>query len=255
MELWTVAVALIMSVAPSSAYVSTSKDEITGLTWQTDEEFIETGGNNFLPRNNIRLEMKTLRSFPNINSKNCYNLTLEMQSKYVLRAGFYYGNYDNLFMPPTFLLKVSAGNYFNVTVITSLSDDPIYHEIMFMTTNEAVDVCLIQTQEGHVPFISSLEATYVIPEISGSISIDYGFGKYDNFQRPPTFVLEVYDKFNVTLTTSLSEELICHEILFRTTNKAVDVCLIRTQQGHVPFISSLEVSYVKSEVHGLITND
>lgn len=54
--------------------------------------------------------------------------------------GFYYGKYDNIKMPPNFLLKVSIGNCFNVTVTPSLSNDPIYHKIVLTTTNEAVDV-------------------------------------------------------------------------------------------------------------------
>lgn len=120
---------------------STSKDEITGLTWETDDQFIKIGQNNFLPMNNIIWPiMKTLQSFLN-GSKNCYNINLNIQSKYILRACFYYGNYDNLLKPPTFFLKVSAGSnktFRNVTVITSLSDDPNYHEIMFVTTNETM---------------------------------------------------------------------------------------------------------------------
>lgn len=50
----------------------------------------------------------------------------------------------------------------NVTVATSLSDDPVYHEFIFTTRKKGhVYVCLIQTQANQVPFISSLEATIV----------------------------------------------------------------------------------------------
>ncbi|RVW66060.1 hypothetical protein CK203_007273 [Vitis vinifera] len=41
-------------------------------------------------------------------TKNCYNLPLEVQEKYLIRAGFYYGNYDNLSKPPTFNLELMA---------------------------------------------------------------------------------------------------------------------------------------------------
>lgn len=150
----------------------TFKDGITGVTWETDSEFIRTGVNKLLPNNTNLLEMKTIRSFPN-GSKNCYSLALRKQSKYILRAGFLYGNYDNLQNPPTFVLQIN-GNL-NVTVTTSLSEEPIYHEIIFVTNDEkVVDVCLIQTQEGHVPFISSLEATYVRPEVYRLMTNDIG---------------------------------------------------------------------------------
>lgn len=99
--------------------------------------------------------MKTLRSFP-IGDKNCYNLPFEPQAKYILRAGFYYGNHDNLLKPPTFVLEVDRK--LNVTVTTSLGEEPVYHEFIFFVGDGNTDVCLIRTHEDHVPFISTIES-------------------------------------------------------------------------------------------------
>ncbi|KAM6578729.1 hypothetical protein CsatB_030566 [Cannabis sativa] len=113
--------------------------------------------------------MSTLRSFPKLGNSNnnsnsnkyCYNLPLKSQSKYLVRAGFYYGNYDNLKKPPTFNLQLRSGSV-NVKVTTSLDLDPIYHEfIIFTTESSEFDVCLVETQEDEVPFISTLEATII----------------------------------------------------------------------------------------------
>ena len=134
----------------------TIDDNHTFVIWETDEDYIKTGQNEFLVFTNASFyPMKTLRSFPS-GSKNCYNLLLVAQSKYLLRAGFYYGNYDNNFKPPTFVLEVDGK--LNVTVTTSLSDDPVYHEFIFFVEKENVDVCLTRTQEDHVPFISTIES-------------------------------------------------------------------------------------------------
>ncbi|WKA00820.1 hypothetical protein VitviT2T_019140 [Vitis vinifera] len=77
---------------------------------------------------------------------------------YIVRAGFYYGNYDGLSKPPTFDLKLDRENW--TTVNTSSSVDgglPIYHEAIYLTRSGNLTVCLVQTRDGEVPFISSLE--------------------------------------------------------------------------------------------------
>lgn len=79
-----------------------------------------------------------------------------MHHKYIIRAGFYYGNYDYLFKPPTFNLIIDDNLWANVT--TSIGIDPIYHELIYFTRKEHVSICLNQTQKGEIPFISSLEA-------------------------------------------------------------------------------------------------
>ncbi|PON66971.1 Malectin-like carbohydrate-binding domain containing protein [Parasponia andersonii] len=142
---------------------ATIKTKVQEMTWETDEEFIETGVNNFLMTftDANPYQMKTLRSFP-VGDKNCYNLPFLSQKKCVVRAGFYYGNYDSLSKPPTFVLEVDGK--LRATVKTSLSDEPIYHQFVFISEKASVDVCLIRTQEDHVPFISTIESA-LIPDL------------------------------------------------------------------------------------------
>ncbi|XP_062085866.1 uncharacterized protein At1g24485-like [Humulus lupulus] len=136
-------------------------DNTTYAIWETDELYIQTGENNNILSTATKLpQLATLRSFPN-GSKNCYNLPLQIQSKYLIRAGFQYGNYDNLQSPPTFGLQLQSSQI-DVNVTTSLDSDPIYHEFIIFTDDMSVlDVCLIGTQGNQVPFISTLEAAMI----------------------------------------------------------------------------------------------
>ena len=140
---------------------ATEKWEEKGFSnfkWELDDEFIKTGQNKLLPTRNSQRSMDTLRYFPD-GGKNCYNVGLHLHNKYILRAGFYYGNYDNLSKPPTFNLEFD-GNLW-ATVTTSLGTDPIYHEVIYITRKEYVSICITKTQQGQIPFISSLEALFI----------------------------------------------------------------------------------------------
>jgi Malectin-like domain len=69
---------------------------------------------------------------------------------YLLRATFYYANYDGLNTHPTF--DVYLGVNFWQTVDIEISE--FFPEIIFIAPVDSVRVCLDKTQG--VPFISSL---------------------------------------------------------------------------------------------------
>lgn len=135
-------------------------DPSTYATWYTDQIYIQSGekaktaDGRFLSS----YPLNTLLAFPT-GTNNCYHLPLAMQGKFIVRAGFYYGNYDHLSEPPTFALEIDSN--ISLIVDTSISDDPIFHEVMFVTRKDHVNVCLVRTQKGHTPFISSLETAFV----------------------------------------------------------------------------------------------
>uniref|UniRef100_A0A1D1ZCT3 Uncharacterized protein At1g24485 n=1 Tax=Anthurium amnicola TaxID=1678845 RepID=A0A1D1ZCT3_9ARAE len=125
------------------------------LTWETDDEYIFTGMNIDVSHSQTRKEMNTLRFFP-AGKGNCYVLPWSSEDKVLLRAGFYYGNYDSLSKPPTFDLQFDGFRW--ATVVTTSGEDPIYHEAVYTPKKAVINVCLINTGNG-VPFISSLEVT------------------------------------------------------------------------------------------------
>ena len=82
------------------------------MSWFSDDAFIESGKNGFITDEKVfeMYALYTLRYFPK-GMKNCYNLPLERQGKYLVRAGFNYGNYGNygsLSKPPMFDLEING---------------------------------------------------------------------------------------------------------------------------------------------------
>ncbi|RVW57008.1 putative LRR receptor-like serine/threonine-protein kinase [Vitis vinifera] len=101
---------------------ATEKWEEKGFSnfkWELDDEFIKTGQNKLLPTRNSQRSMDTLRYFPD-GGKNCYNVGLHLHNKYILRAGFYYGNYDNLSRKRMSAYMLRANTEGQVPLISSL---------------------------------------------------------------------------------------------------------------------------------------
>ncbi|XP_031268924.1 probable LRR receptor-like serine/threonine-protein kinase At1g51880 [Pistacia vera] len=73
-------------------------DSQTGLYYVSDASFIETGITNSVAvtyqLDSLQQPLWTLRSFPE-GSKNCYHVKVTKQSRYLIRANFFYGNFDD----------------------------------------------------------------------------------------------------------------------------------------------------------------
>ncbi|XP_068644907.1 probable LRR receptor-like serine/threonine-protein kinase At1g05700 [Aristolochia californica] len=138
-------------------------DSVTG--WVSDDSFISTGHNS-LPEEKIdMLQLNTLRFFSDQN-KNCYTLPATAQEKYLIRAGFYYGNYDGKFRGPVFDLQFD-GNFW-VTVDTS-NNTPFAEEAIVVAKRDNISVCVARTKDGDLPFISSLEMINLSPDMYGAM--------------------------------------------------------------------------------------
>ncbi|KAK1586539.1 hypothetical protein Q3G72_003529 [Acer saccharum] len=152
---------LLIDCGSSNETITEDGDDGKTETWHTDEEFIKSGKNVLLTSNQNFIVMNTLRSLPDGN-KNCYELPLNFSNddyynKYIIRAGFFYGNYDGLSRPPSFKLEIDGNLWANVT--TSMSEeDPVYHKLIYTLKKEQTTVCLVRSSNDEVPFISSIEA-------------------------------------------------------------------------------------------------
>ncbi|XP_044372160.1 senescence-induced receptor-like serine/threonine-protein kinase [Triticum aestivum] len=94
----------------------------------------------------------TLRSFP-VGKRNCYTLgSLVPGLKYLIRARFFYGNYDGFNYQPFFDLYVGVD--FWMTVNIRASNTAVLAEAIVMVPRDSVQVCLVNTGGG-VPFISA----------------------------------------------------------------------------------------------------
>lgn len=100
---------------------SYSDQSSSGLLYVSDFGFIDTGLNSKVnpPYNKRDMADRyiTVRCFPD-GTRNCYTLrSLVPAGKYLVRATFYYGNYDGLNMLPVFDLYLGV-NYWTTVNIT-----------------------------------------------------------------------------------------------------------------------------------------
>ena len=152
-----------------SSYV----DPFTGLNYTDDSQFIDTGENYLAASNTYARQYGTLRSFPN-STRNCYKISpVQFGGKYLIRAGFYYGNYDGQSSSPIFDLHVGV-NYW--TTVEIGYGGGYTAEIVTVLLGEIVQVCLVNTGKG-TPFISVLELkplpSNLYPVALGIQSLDF----------------------------------------------------------------------------------
>ncbi|CAA6675634.1 unnamed protein product [Spirodela intermedia] len=115
------------------------EDPSTKITFSPDSRYINRGENKIVSNNPFSRQYETLRSFPN-GDRNCYKLwPVQTGKKYLIRAGFWYGNYDKRRNVPTFDLHIGVNFWTTVRLL-----------------GDFLWVCLINTGKG-TPFISTLE--------------------------------------------------------------------------------------------------
>ncbi|MQM12314.1 hypothetical protein Taro_045231 [Colocasia esculenta] len=136
-------------IAAGTSYVEADNN----ITYESDMDYIDTGVNHMiLSPSDWPKRYHTLRSFPE-GIRNCYKLRpVSSDKKYLVRAGFHYGNYDDKNSTPVFDL------YIGVNLWRTLGKDPFIEEIITVvpTDYDSLFVCLVNTGQG-TPFISVLE--------------------------------------------------------------------------------------------------
>ncbi|XP_042465207.1 probable LRR receptor-like serine/threonine-protein kinase At1g05700 [Zingiber officinale] len=144
-------------IEPGSSYV----DPLSNISYVSDAGFIDTGVNRNIsvayvgdvkPRRYL-----TLRAFPN-GTRNCYTIgspAVVRGSKYLLRAWFFYGNYDGLSgQPQSFDLHLGVNYWDRVNVTTA--ESAYKPETIVVATSGYLSVCLVNTGMG-TPFISGID--------------------------------------------------------------------------------------------------
>ncbi|KAK9985443.1 hypothetical protein SO802_030394 [Lithocarpus litseifolius] len=133
--------------------------EEIGLEWTPNIKLIygETAG--ISVANETRRQYQTLRHFPADSRKYCYTLYVISRSRYLLRATFLYGNFDNNNVYPKFDISLGA-THWSTTVISDASTIEV-RELIFLALSPTISVCLSNGQ----PFISTLE----LRQFNGSI--------------------------------------------------------------------------------------
>ncbi|KAL9814880.1 putative transferase, protein kinase RLK-Pelle-LRR-I-1 family [Arabidopsis thaliana] len=130
------------------------KENRTGLLFSSDATFIQSGKTGRVQANQERKFLKpyrTLRYFPE-GIRNCYNLSVFKERKYLIRAYFLYGNYDGQNTAPVFDLYLGP----NLWAKIDLQDENgTWEEILHIPTSNSLQICLVKTGMA-TPLISSL---------------------------------------------------------------------------------------------------
>ncbi|WJX86284.1 hypothetical protein P8452_68613 [Trifolium repens] len=174
----------------------------TGINYISDAKFIDSGVSKSIPQPTANVsipeqQLNHVRSFPS-GVKNCYRINVTSGTKYLIRASFYYGNYDNLNKPPQFDLHLGANVWDTVKMDVSVSQFTI-NEIIYTPSLDYIQPCLVNIGKG-TPFISAIElrpmnnTAYVTysPKSILSIMERYDLGKADLQYR---YKYDAYDRF------------------------------------------------------------
>nr|AMM42843.1 LRR-RLK [Vernicia fordii] len=136
-------------------------DEL-GLVWTSDDNIIYGETATISVANETRKQYKSLRHFPADSRKYCYTLGVMSRTRYLLRATFLYGNFDNNNVYPKFDISVGATHWSTIVISDANTIESI--ELIFLASSPTISVCLSNATTGQ-PFISTLE----LRQFNGSI--------------------------------------------------------------------------------------
>ncbi|XP_010260163.1 PREDICTED: probable LRR receptor-like serine/threonine-protein kinase At1g67720 isoform X2 [Nelumbo nucifera] len=133
-----------------------------GLKWIPDNQFIYGETANISIPNENRKQYMTLRHFPADNRKYCYKLDVLSRTRYLIRATFLYGNFDNNNVYPKFDISFGATHW--STIVISDANTTEVRELIFLASYPTISICLSNATTGQ-PFISTLE----LRQFNGSV--------------------------------------------------------------------------------------
>ncbi|KAK0596635.1 hypothetical protein LWI29_017586 [Acer saccharum] len=184
----------------------------TTINYISDANYIETGsGKSILTEYKVAKQQQmwwSVRSFPE-GIRNCYRLNLTRGAKYLIRAYFMYGNYDDANKVPSFDVYIGPNfwetlNFENASTVNIL-------EIIHVLPSDYLHFCLVNTNKG-TPFISALESrllkntTYKTQ--SGSLELYKRLDIGSTTNRTYRYKDDVYDRiwrpFNFSNSIQLS---------------------------------------------------
>ncbi|XP_007027234.2 PREDICTED: probable LRR receptor-like serine/threonine-protein kinase At1g67720 [Theobroma cacao] len=136
-------------------------DEL-GLQWIADDFLTYGEIASISVLNESRKQYMTLRHFPADSRKYCYKLNVISRTRYLVRATFLYGNFDNNNVYPKFDISLGATHWSTIVISDANTIEKV--ELIFLATSPTISVCLSNATTGK-PFISTLE----LRQFNGSI--------------------------------------------------------------------------------------
>ncbi|KAF3454181.1 hypothetical protein FNV43_RR04628 [Rhamnella rubrinervis] len=90
--------------------------------------------------------------------------------KVLVRARFYYGNYDKKSFPPTFDLQFDGNHW---TSVETTADTTVFYEVIYVLKDDHTSICLAQTHPNQFPFISALEVRSIDAKMYTHVHSNY----------------------------------------------------------------------------------
>ncbi|XP_024540395.1 probable LRR receptor-like serine/threonine-protein kinase At1g67720 isoform X1 [Selaginella moellendorffii] len=178
-----------------------------GQAWVRDAGFTSTGAVARVSIANSSQELGSLRYFPDgYDEKSCYEVPVVLGNKYLVRATFFYGDYDGKRKPPSFDLYLQASHW---TALTTSLDKATSSEILAVATSNSLSVCLAASAAGNVPFISSLELRHLEATMYEALSLDRAlllFQRLDIGSLSPTSIRLPDDTYDRIWTSDFGDE-------------------------------------------------
>ncbi|XP_020413183.1 probable LRR receptor-like serine/threonine-protein kinase At1g05700 [Prunus persica] len=180
---------------------SSYTERTTGISYTSDSSLIDTGESKYLSAGSSSYQPYWyVRSFPQ-GVRNCYKINVTNGTKYLIRVGFQYGNYDGKNESPEFELHLGP-NLWDVMDFSSVLFDTT-RELIHAPPQDYIHICLVNTSKG-VPFISLIELRPLLdtfyPQKSGSLALvsryDTGIFANDttyNFRYPTDIHDRIWD--------------------------------------------------------------
>ncbi|KAJ3680856.1 hypothetical protein LUZ60_015345 [Juncus effusus] len=139
-----------------------SYTDSTGLEWTPDNSAVFGQRANLSASNSDQKQYQTVRFFPADTRKYCYTLSVRTRTRYLVRATFLYGNFDNSNVYPKFDVSIGATHW--STIVIADAAIPEIVEMVVLATQPVMSVCLSNASTG-LPFISTLE----LRQFNGSV--------------------------------------------------------------------------------------
>lgn len=164
MFICVVAVFLSIDCGSSTPYV----DE-HGVSWLGDDKYVQNGEKRSVASGKSTDHVgDTMRVFKT-QKKNCYSIGSMKKGRVLVRASFYYGNYDGKSSPPAFALQFDGNEWGQVQTSNT---EYYYNEVTYVMKTDVISVCVAQTVAGQFPFITALEVrsleTYMYRHVDDS---------------------------------------------------------------------------------------
>lgn len=136
------------------------------VNWTGDGDYVHNGVsqlvNSFYGAGPI---LSTLRVFPTLQ-KNCYTINnLQNGERVLVRASFYYGNYDGKHSPPEFDLLIDGSHLRTMSLQKYADNAYLITEIIYVVNGNATSFCLARTLPNQLPFINALELRSLGPKM------------------------------------------------------------------------------------------